>query len=373
MYEECHGLLGVSLRSTNKDVALLFPSIPSSNTNNPPPTPLPTPPNNLPTTPYSKLDLGMNNSLDFSALALGLSRQPGLSSLSVDNCNMTSKSLQVLLASLYPSSSSSSTSSSSHTLKSLNISFNPLPPTSFSTLFATLTPSQVLLSLDASGIPMNLQAAKTVAYFLAHNTSLQSLKIRNCSLDVSSQRHITAGHPYPPDLKLADFTWLRFYDSRYDKGEHESLKSQYSGPPPTGVTVYSSSSPTQANNKRRRKGLGRTVSMASFGEYGKSRIEYYPRIKSYLETLTGKEHFLTLKRLSIIESNTETGRIYGEAVSSVNYGFTVREIQEFVLGGREGGGEEDGGFKVGEDFREECYEGKGGGGRMMEGKMGGGI
>lgn len=457
-YEECHGLLGMSLRSTKKDVSRLFPSSPSS-----------------PPSQYKKLDLGMNENLNFAALSSGL-KNPGIEHLFVDNCNMSFKSLETLLSSLYPKSCNL------HTIKSLNISFNPLPPSSFSTLFSTLTASPCLEELDTSGIPMNLLAAKTVAYFLAHNNSIKIIKVRNCSLDVSSQRHITAGlssntqsaleslqgitisnialslgfpkdmegrsneviirclrqawksrgtgavgaggkwevhkkflqenHPHLrapaspkevlecvskawatfkltlPDLKVsvstttsssslpssssttststasssniqppppidplsdtmsptqssmnlgpsqqssnlsiavlqqANFSWLRHYTVPYCKEEHSRLKTLYNSP----------LNSNKGGNKRKRSGLSRTTSMACFGGYGKNRVSYYPRIESYLATLEPSSHFLTLKRLNILESNSETGRIYGEAASSANYGFTTSEVEDFVIG-----------------------------------------
>jgi len=501
-YKECRGLLGVSLRSTNKDVAHLF-SISEDPSSPPSPKLL----------KYKKLDLGMNSSLNFDSLSSGLKEQGHLEDLSVDNCRMSAKSLQILLDSLYPSSTDS------HTVKFLNISFNPLPPTSFSTLFSILTASPCLLELDTSGIPMNLQAAKTVAYFLAHNNSIKVIKLRNCSLDVSSQRHIVAGlssntqsalislqgimisvvalslgfpkdmegrsnnvildflrsawkswqkfdnvgsgkkwemhkkflainHPHlrapaspkfvlecvattwatykhtlsvievrlgetsstrasplsilffaplypcslrlqkhiiptsaspslssssssgsaqivssssssssvssldhlsssspplstvnststpssldasdpssPSLLKQADFSWLRFYKVPYCQEEHERLKTLYNSP----------ISSNGGKNKRKRSGLGRTISMASFRVYRKNRISHYPRIESLLNTLSLNEHFLTLNRLHIIESKTETGQIYGETASSINYGLTSCEVEEFVIGPR---------------------------------------
>ena len=96
--------------------------------------------------------------------------------------------------------------------------------------------------------------------------------------------------------------------------------------------------------------------MASFGVYGKNRISYYPRLESFLTTLPPNQHFLALKRLHIIESNSETGQIYGEAASSINYGFTSSEVEEFVIGPQiaTSVNDEEEGFAVGKDIGSEC-------------------
>mmetsp|Transcript_6844 Transcript_6844/g.13649 ORF Transcript_6844/g.13649 Transcript_6844/m.13649 type:complete len:270 (+) Transcript_6844:217-1026(+) len=141
----------------------------------------------------------------------------------------------------------------------------------------------------------------------------------------STPSSLDASDPSSPSLlKQADFSWLRFYKVPYCQEEHERLKTLYNSP----------ISSNGGKNKRKRSGLGRTISMASFRVYRKNRISHYPRIESLLNTLSLNEHFLTLNRLHIIESKTETGQIYGETASSINYGLTSCEVEEFVIGPR---------------------------------------
>jgi len=78
-------------------------------------------------------------------------------------------------------------------LKVLDIGFNSIAAPGLTVLMKSIAESQRLSSLSVSGNGIDTNAAKSVAYALAYNCSLQSIFLVHCSIGHEEQRHICAG------------------------------------------------------------------------------------------------------------------------------------------------------------------------------------
>jgi len=78
-------------------------------------------------------------------------------------------------------------------LEILDVGFNSITAPGLTVLMKSISESQILLSLSISGNAIDANAAKSVAYALAYNFSLQSIFLVHCSIGHEEQRHISAG------------------------------------------------------------------------------------------------------------------------------------------------------------------------------------
>jgi Ran GTPase-activating protein (RanGAP) involved in mRNA processing and transport len=77
--------------------------------------------------------------------------------------------------------------------KILDVGFNSITASGLTVLMKTIAESQTLLSLSVSGNAIDSNAAKSVAFALAYNCSLQSIFLVHCSIGHEELRHIAAG------------------------------------------------------------------------------------------------------------------------------------------------------------------------------------
>ena len=75
----------------------------------------------------------------------------------------------------------------------LDVGFNSISAPGLTVLMKTIAESKNLLSLSLSGNAIDANAAKSIAYALAYNCSLESFFLVHCSIGHEEQRHITAG------------------------------------------------------------------------------------------------------------------------------------------------------------------------------------
>jgi len=78
-------------------------------------------------------------------------------------------------------------------LEVLDLSFNRISTSGIKALMKNISDCESLKSLGFSGIPVDQNASKALAYALAYNSSLTTLNLDNCSMGYSAQRHIVAG------------------------------------------------------------------------------------------------------------------------------------------------------------------------------------
>ena len=77
--------------------------------------------------------------------------------------------------------------------KILDVGFNKITASGLTVLMKTIAESQTLESLSVSGNAIDSNAAKSVAFALAYNCSLQSIFLIHCSIGHEELRHIAAG------------------------------------------------------------------------------------------------------------------------------------------------------------------------------------
>jgi Leucine Rich repeat len=82
---------------------------------------------------------------------------------------------------------------SSIDLEHLDLSMNPVSLFGVKALMKSLSENSSMKVLAMSGIPIDQNASNAISYALAHNTSLQSIYLDNCTSSYSTQRHIVAG------------------------------------------------------------------------------------------------------------------------------------------------------------------------------------
>ena len=91
-------------------------------------------------------------------------------------------------------------------LEILDVGFNGIKVTGLNVLMKTVAEVNHLLSLSISGNPVDVPAAKAVAYALAYNRSLQSIFLVHCSVNHEGQRHIAAGIVSNPRTSIRKLT-----------------------------------------------------------------------------------------------------------------------------------------------------------------------
>lgn len=160
--------------------------------------------------PIESLQLSFNNishqGLDAVANALWGSKT--LKEFKVDNNSIGDRGAHQMAA-IIPSLKA---------FKVLDVGFNSITAAGLSVLMKTIAESQTLTSLSVSGNVIDANAAKSVAYALAYNCSLQSIFLVHCSIGHEEQRHISAGIVSNSQTaldKLTGFEIGREYDTVY--------------------------------------------------------------------------------------------------------------------------------------------------------------
>ena len=78
-------------------------------------------------------------------------------------------------------------------LELLDISYNKVTTVGIRAIMKNVSENESLKSFAMAGIPIDQNSSKAISYALAYNSSLNVLRMDNCSAGYSSQRHIVAG------------------------------------------------------------------------------------------------------------------------------------------------------------------------------------
>jgi len=134
--------------------------------------------------PLEKMDFSFNEITDqgVECLMNAIWGSPFLKVMKLDNNRLQDRGAQLCAVVLTAIS-----------LEALDLSFNRITTSGIKALMKNISECNSLKSLGFSGIPVDQNASKALAYALAYNSSLTTLNLDNCSMGYSAQRHIVAG------------------------------------------------------------------------------------------------------------------------------------------------------------------------------------
>lgn len=78
-------------------------------------------------------------------------------------------------------------------LELLDISYNRVTTVGIRAIMKNVSENESLKTFAMAGVPIDQNSSKAISYALAYNSSLNVLRMDNCSAGYSSQRHIVAG------------------------------------------------------------------------------------------------------------------------------------------------------------------------------------
>ena len=136
------------------------------------------------TIPLERLELSFNDITDqgVETLMNAIWGSPFLKVLKLDNNKLQDRGAQLCAVVL-----------TSISLEVMDLSFNRITTAGVKALMKNISECNSLKSLGFSGIPVDQNASKALAFALAYNCSLTTLNLDNCSMGYSAQRHIVAG------------------------------------------------------------------------------------------------------------------------------------------------------------------------------------
>lgn len=136
------------------------------------------------TVPLEKLELSFNEITDqgVECLMNALWGSEFLRVIKLDNNRLQDRGAQLCAVVL-----------TSIALTVLDLGFNRVTTTGIKALMKNVSESNSLHTLGLSGIPIDQNASKALAYALAYNSSMATLHLDSCSMGYAAQRHIVAG------------------------------------------------------------------------------------------------------------------------------------------------------------------------------------